>query len=381
MWYDLGGAIRFWIDPGVGPRVARYVRGQMAPYRPQAEALAEDVGLSRISGDGADSLLDIENPAGDGLTTGWDGKHAYALRGGFQCSIPDALREHPARFLLEDGFPIWDVWGPLVTPALSLAALRHESVVVHASAVEIDGRAVLVAGWSESGKTEVALALAETGATFISDKWSILRHDGMVSPFPVAVGIRGWVVAFLPRLRAGLPAAARLQLAAARMAGSVTEPLRARSVSGLVAHELSGIAIAAADAADRVSMSSDGIRQIYGASGDPCQPRPLSTVVLLTTSRTRRGLAVEPIEPRAAARRLAQAAAFERRTYFSVTQRIAYATESAARSSMDDALQIERTVLSRNLEGVHVFEAGTDFPQDPRFLADAIRDVIRKRAE
>src|SRR5919201_20485 len=89
------------------------------------------------------------------------------------------------------------------------------AVAVHSAAVAIDGRGVLVAGWSESGKTETALALVERGASFVSDKWTVVGDDGTAAAFPITVGVRGWTLAHLPRLRAALGGAPRARLRAA----------------------------------------------------------------------------------------------------------------------------------------------------------------------
>jgi serine kinase of HPr protein (carbohydrate metabolism regulator) len=58
---------------------------------------------------------------------------------------------------------------------MHLGLMRRDAVAVHSAAVEMDGQAVLIAGWSESGKTETALALMEAGARFVSDKRTVLR--------------------------------------------------------------------------------------------------------------------------------------------------------------------------------------------------------------
>lgn len=376
MWYDVGGAVTLEINSEADPRVADFVRGQMSPYQPQSKSPPADVVLTPESGrDYPIPFLDIENPAGDGFTTAWDGERAYVLCCGRRCVVPDALADPPIVFRYENGFPVPEIWGSLMRPALSLSALHRDAVVVHASAVAVDGKAVLVAGWSESGKTEVALALAEIGATFLSDKWSIVRADGMVAPFPASVGVRRWVLPYLPTLRRRLPATARVQLAGARVAGAVAAPLRKRPSSGAAVRQVADMVTQAADLAARVSMTAGGIRRIYGATGDPCAPIPLSTVALLTTVRGAGQVLTEPIDAETVAWRLARAAAFERRMYFSVGQRIAYAAPAHARSRMDDAAELERSLLVRTLGRVRLIEAKTDFPKDPRHLAAAIRKV------
>ncbi len=58
------------------------------------------------------------------------------------------------------------------TPTLS-------SETIHASAVAISGRAVLIAGRSGKGKSDLALRLIDRGARLISDDYTIVRRlDG-----------------------------------------------------------------------------------------------------------------------------------------------------------------------------------------------------------
>lgn len=399
MRFDIGEAANLEIGSAVEPALAAFVRAQLRPYRampsPASDPAAADVVLTPTGGAAAGvgspetepgstgeshwgtrkvTFVDVENDAGDGLATAWDGERAYVLRLGRWCAVPDALLDHPAVFEYERGFPVWDIWGSLVGPALSLSALRHDAVVVHASAVEIDGRAILVGGWSESGKTEVALALAETGAKFISDKWSVVRGDATVVPFPASVGVRRWVVRYLPRLRSRLSVAARTQLAGAAVAGTLASPIRRRSYSRRLLREAAGFSDRVTAVADRVSISSAEVRAIYGGSlEEMCKPVPLATVVLLSTVPN--GGGVDPVDASIVARRLARAAAFERRAYFSVGERVAYAAHPFRRSSAVEVAGLEESLLGRVLRDAIVLEGRTVFPADPRRLADAIRRV------
>ena len=74
--------------------------------------------------------------------------------------------------------PPW-VWQRfLVAQPLPLASLLHGHEPPHASAVGIDGRAVLLMGTSGAGKSSIALQMAARGATFLADdaaRWSSAR--------------------------------------------------------------------------------------------------------------------------------------------------------------------------------------------------------------
>lgn len=55
--------------------------------------------------------------------------------------------------------------------------MSGDSAIVHATAVAIGGRAVLLRGASGSGKSDLALRLIDAGARLISDDYSQLRRE------------------------------------------------------------------------------------------------------------------------------------------------------------------------------------------------------------
>ena len=55
---------------------------------------------------------------------------------------------------------------------------RLSAETVHASTVAIDGRAVLIAGPSGSGKSDLALRLLDRGFTLVSDDRTVVKKDG-----------------------------------------------------------------------------------------------------------------------------------------------------------------------------------------------------------
>jgi serine kinase of HPr protein (carbohydrate metabolism regulator) len=74
---------------------------------------------------------------------------------------------------------------------------RLSAETIHASTVAIDGRAVLIAGPSGSGKSDLALRLLDRGFKLVSDDRTLIRKDGdrlMASAPPTIAGkleIRG----------------------------------------------------------------------------------------------------------------------------------------------------------------------------------------------
>lgn len=74
---------------------------------------------------------------------------------------------------------------------------RLSSETVHASAVAIDGRAVLISGPSGSGKSDLTLRLLDRGFTLVSDDQTLVKREGerlIASAPPIIAGkleIRG----------------------------------------------------------------------------------------------------------------------------------------------------------------------------------------------
>ena len=58
------------------------------------------------------------------------------------------------------------------------AETRLSAESVHASAVALDGRAVLISGPSGSGKSDLALRLIDRGFRLVSDDQTLVRREG-----------------------------------------------------------------------------------------------------------------------------------------------------------------------------------------------------------
>ena len=53
-----------------------------------------------------------------------------------------------------------------------------DTLLVHATAVAIDGEAILLRGPSGSGKSDLALRLIDGGAQLVADDQTLLRREG-----------------------------------------------------------------------------------------------------------------------------------------------------------------------------------------------------------
>lgn len=98
-----------------------------------------------------------------------------------------------------------------------MSAPSLSSETVHASCVAIDGRAVLLAGRSGSGKSDLALRLIDRGAKLVSDDYTLVRRTGdrLMASAPATISgrmeVRGLGVVDMPPL-AEAPVALLIEL-------------------------------------------------------------------------------------------------------------------------------------------------------------------------
>jgi hypothetical protein len=373
--YDVAGRVSLGVVGNDEPALTTVAR-QMDPLSPTtAPTPAPDVVLD-LTGSGSAAVLEVHNPARDGTTTAWDGRDLRLLAGRSSCAVRGLPEDSPLTLSADPDFPLGTLFRRLIRPALQTSSVRHGAVAVHSAAVEVDGRAVLVAGWSETGKTETALALMEGGARWISDKWTLVGTDREASTFPVNVGVRRWVLPYLPRLASSLPRSVRAQVAVAGAVALTSRPLRRRG-------SRSGLLLSAAEAADRAvglvdraALTQSQIRQAYGQTDDPVRRVPLGGVVLLS-SIPEDDVSIEAARPEWAADRLALSGAYERHDWYLLQDRLRYADPSAVvGAARQRAVDAERGILARALDEVPLLSVRAPFPVDPRRVADAVRAAM-----
>ncbi len=343
------------------------VAHQLDPYEPRQTHADEPTLTIREDPAGRPTLRELQNLAGDGWVTAHDGDRLFVVANGRTCSLPDA----DGLMVVEPGFPIRRLMA-IVRPAIQLALLERVTPVLHAACVEMDGRAVLVAGWSESGKTETALALVEVGGSFLSDKWTILLPGGRAAAFPIGVGIRRWVLRYLPQLRSGLPRGARTQLRAAAAAAAATAPLRRRSWHGPLGL-VADVTRRAVELGDRAGLTPTQVRAAYGDTRDPARTPPIGLIAVLRNGPSA-GVTVEPGDAARLAIRLAMSAATEREPYTALLRRAAYA--EARQATTDGLLASDTAAIESVLANVPLIEVTAPFPTDPREVASEIADRL-----
>lgn len=370
--FDLQGLARFAVDDD-RDHISRYLASQLDPYEPTVGLVPEETDVVLTPNDGIlqRKLCDVHGPAGDGRHTGSDGRRCYLLYGKSRFELPrfDAAAGR-LRLSYDTHFPLWVAFAEVVRPLVQLATISHRAITVHGAAVQVGEGGLVVCGWSESGKTETALALAEAGARFLSDKWTIIDSAARVHAFPVAVGIRDWVLEYLPRLRTHVRYSDRARLRVARTARAAL-PLAARATAGPRGAAAESQLDRALTLASRLSLPQSEVAAVYGSARDPFAAPALTTLALLTTVPGDR-VSVRPVEAGWAAHRLALSAAYERRALYELDARTRYAIGANAPSPLLQVPAQEAELLRGVLEGVQLLEVRAPFPSDPRKIADAL---------
>ncbi len=73
---------------------------------------------------------------------------------------------------------------------LLIAARQEDRSAVHAGVVAWEDRAIVIPGTSMSGKSTLVKALLARGATYLSDEFALIDHDGAVWPYPRLMTMR-----------------------------------------------------------------------------------------------------------------------------------------------------------------------------------------------
>jgi hypothetical protein len=371
--YEISRALRLEFTLADDAPAARFVESALDPWgAAPTGGKPADVRIGELTEPPHDA--ELQNPAGDALSTAIGAGGAYVRANGLWCAVPPPALEGPFVFAAQRGFPLSQVFGRFVRPALQLAAARHDAVAVHGSTVIADGKGIVVAGWSETGKTETALALVERGATFLSDKWTLVFADGSLACFPITIGVRRWLLRYAPTLRRRLPRAARLQFAAAAAGEAAARLTASLARRGGVVAATHAAAAELATLAQRASLSPSQLSAAYDQP-PPTTREPLGALVLLTTTLDGQPHA-EPRDPTWAARRLARSASYERRDYLILAERARYIRDSEDTDLTRLIEEREEKHLSSVLRSARVIEVRAPFPTDPRRIVDAVQPLL-----
>lgn len=109
------------------------------------------------------------------------------------------MREPGAGYRVRDGDGAETAAGDDLELALGLMRLQmrrfvgyhaKDLVFIHAGVVAVRDRAIVIPGQSFSGKSTLVAALVRAGATYYSDEYAVLAHDGLVRPYKEPLVLR-----------------------------------------------------------------------------------------------------------------------------------------------------------------------------------------------
>jgi hypothetical protein len=367
--YDIGGLLGLrLVDPT--PSLARLVARQLDPLQPNPLKSEPDVSISQLSHASPAGKRFRLGDAGDSQECEFNDSEFVLLKRGVSVSVPfDSIGANCN--IGWSGGGIRRLLIDYVRPALQLSLLPKGCLALHSAAVLHQGKGFLLAGWAESGKSEAMLGFLQAGASFVSDKWTIVDADGpTISHFPTPITVRNWMIDLVPGLRDRLTNTELVRAKAAGLAASVLKASEALERAPLV----SGVK-GLADLAGRVSVTPT---QLLGKNGEArgqwgsASSAPLEGLFLLMTTSEPK-ISVRPAEAGEVAGRLAECGRYERRAFFGLYERFKYAFPSRPNPLVERAPETESKLLAKALSSrpVHVVE--TPFPFDPSALYEAIQ--------
>ncbi len=257
---------------------------------------------------------------------------------------------------------------PLLIAIVNLFALANDVVPVHASAFTYDGCGVMVTGWAKGGKTETLLAFMNQGATYVGDEWIYLARDGRrLYGIPEPIKVWDWHLPELPRYAATLARGQRARL-------------RATSVSQRTADGLGRLGGPGSGLLERVGMKLERQRYVHLApetlfGAEACALEGRLDKLVFVVSREGGDVAVEPIDAREVARRMAFSLQYERQRLFGSYLQFRFAFPDRSSALFEGAEAREREMLLERFDGTDAHVALHPFPPSIPRLFEAIRPL------
>lgn len=358
------------VDPS--PSSARLVARQLDPLTPSTLTSTPDVSLVEVH-DGPPAQTPYRlGDAGDHIECAFGDSEFCFLKDGRMFCIPFESIGNSCEIRYTPGLGFRRPFINYVRPILQLSLLSKGAMAVHSAAISYKGQGMLFAGWSESGKTEAMLGFLQHGASFVSDKWTIVTEDGSaVHNFPTPMTVRGWVLKCMPELGKDLSPFDRWRVRLATPVTAFSNKTAAGSRIAL-ARTLSGFINPVLHLGSVVSVTPS---QLFRSKNNNEQPAslsaPLAKVFLLMTSSSQQ-ITVRKASSDDVARRLVDCAEYERRALLGLYTKFRYAFPDRRSTVIDESREREVAMLTKALKSKDVFVVETPFPFDPLLMYDAV---------
>lgn len=301
---------------------------------------------------------------------GWADDGFYVLRSRKRPTVvrfPVDTLGRPSEIVCERGLPAV----PYLIAALNMAVLANGGLPLHAAAFELDGRGVLVTGWSKGGKTELLMAATRAGARYIGDEWVYLTADGRMHGIPEPVRLWDWHLEQLPDVRDGLGRAERARLGLLPLAGRV-ERVLPRRVRRSAPGRVLGKAVPIIDGQRHVDLRPE---RLFG---------PLGTLtgtldhVLFVVAADGPDITVGPIDPGEVARRMVFSLLHERLDLTTLALQARFARPDVEPGFLADVESLQRDRLTAFLAGRPAHRIVHPYPVDFAAFLEAARGALRR---
>lgn len=263
---------------------------------------------------------------------------------------------------------------PLLRPLINFAMLGRGIVPVHAAAFELEGRGILVTGWSHGSKTGSLLACMASGARFVGDEWVYLdpARDRMVG-LPDHLEARSWYLRDLPQFRSRVALKERLRVAIAQLGSRLLAPLvpQAELRNSLVAKTVRVVHQALVDQQSIVLKPTC----LFGA--EACTLEARLDVAIVTISHDDSEVRVEPASMEKVARQMAVSFVFEHSNSLSCYQKYRFSFPERRNQMLDD---VEEIYFSHALQALSAKCAVTmlhPYPVSTNLLRETVLDLIK----
>lgn len=160
---------------------------------------------TRESGPGALNITfvpELTLPAGARYmkSIAYDATSIYLLRGNEPMIRVDApyagdTREFQVSVHVDDA-----LLGEFIETLLYAAASRSRMAFLHSGAIGVNGKAVVLAAWRRSGKSEAVIEFLRRGYQFMADDWVIISSDGTVYAYDKEIAMYSHDIASAPEV-------------------------------------------------------------------------------------------------------------------------------------------------------------------------------------
>lgn len=358
------------------PSSARFVARELNPLVPSTLLTNPDVSLIATPEDlPASSAYRLGN-AGDYQECEFGDSDFCIRNGGKVLCIPFESIGTTCQVRYTPGFGLRKVFR-YVRPILHLSLLTKGALAIHSAAMLYNGKGILFAGWAESGKTEAMMGFLSRGASFVSDKWTILQEDGSaICNFPTPITVRKWVLEHLPDVAKNLTPLERWRLRIGALASALADGAeRANRIK--TAGTVARIIRPALERGGRVTVTPSRLFRKEGDDSWSFSPSaPLDKLFFLITTNEKE-ISVRPASAADVVQRLVDCAQYERRHLLGLYTKFKYAFPDKRSAIIEEAREREASMLMKALASKEIFLVELPFPFDPLAAGEALNPFCK----